>query len=286
MQIFEVISLNEFPYMSNKEIFSVNSAKELINENNSDKVFLLVEHDRKLVLTYNGTKSPFKLQIYGGILAEMLKKQLKLFYRISSLNSYANNSKFYEEIMNKAIGGGIAKQVKREDFFKPSLKKKNKKNIIITSNVRVNKVFENIYEIPHPETFKRKFIIIGGNIYAEVEETDAFIKEDKIIMKPVKMGRLNSGFTFFDDRNYSTRLIVKERKIQGIELFIREQDEITPLELMIPVIYEERFSKTGNIESIYEAFQFPAEKDSQDLEKEKMDVLLKEIKNDGNDNSS
>ena len=132
MQIFEVISLNEFPYMSNKEIFSVNSAKELINENNSDKVFLLVEHDRKLVLTYNGTKSSFKLQIYGGILAEMLKKQLKLFYRISSLNSYANNSKFYEEIMNKAIGGGIAKQVKREDFFKPSLKKKNKKNIIIT----------------------------------------------------------------------------------------------------------------------------------------------------------
>ncbi|MHA1491155.1 MAG: hypothetical protein ACTSRI_16090 [Promethearchaeota archaeon] len=287
MQIFEVITLNEFPYMSNKEIFYMNSAKELINENNSDKVFLLVEHDKKLVLTYNGIKSPFKIQIYGGILAEMLKKQLKLFYRVSSLNSYAKNSKFYKEIMNKAVGGGIAKQVQREAFFKPKLNKKYKKNIIIIKkNLSVTKVFENINKIPYPEKLERKFIIIGGTIYAEVEETDAFVKEEKKIMKTEKMGRLNSGFTFFDDRNYSTRLIVKERKIQGIELFIPEQDKFTPLELVIPIINEERFSKTGNIESIYEAFQFPAEEDSQELEKVKRDMLLKEIKKDGNDNTS
>ena len=71
------------------------------------------------------------------------------------------------------------------------------------------------------------------------------------------MGRLNNGFTFFNDRNYSTRIVVKDRAIQGVELYIHDYDKYETLELNIPVISEDKFSKIGKIESLIESFEIP-----------------------------
>jgi hypothetical protein len=100
-------------------------------------------------------------------------------------------------------------------------------------------------------------MIMGGQIFADEEITEAFVKEEINVVKPEKLGRLNNGFTLFTDQNYSTRLIIKDRKIQGIELYVKEEDKSTPLELQIPIIHEEKINKFGSIEDIIRAFQIP-----------------------------
>ncbi len=100
-------------------------------------------------------------------------------------------------------------------------------------------------------------MIIGGQIFTDEEITESFLMEEKLIIRPVKLGRLNNGFTFFKDHKYSTRLIIKDRKIQGIELYISKDDKSPSLELQIPVILEEKFNKPGSIKNLIKAFQIP-----------------------------
>jgi len=100
-------------------------------------------------------------------------------------------------------------------------------------------------------------MIISGTIYTDEEITESFLKEEKSSLKPIKLGRLNNGFTFFQDHNYSTRLIIKERKIQGIELFIHKDDKSPAFKIDIPVIHEDKFNKPGSMKSLIQAFQIP-----------------------------
>ena len=71
------------------------------------------------------------------------------------------------------------------------------------------------------------------------------------------MGRLNNGFTFFDDRNYSTRVVIKNRSLQGIELFVHDYDKMPVVHIKSPIIYEEKFSEEGDIDKLITAFQIP-----------------------------
>jgi len=205
---------------------------------------------------FNGRTSPLKLQIYGGILAHMLRKQLKLFYRVYSLNKFEKNDKIFQEILERPLGAGRAKIIDENDFSQQLHDSASSSNITIFSP-RFKSAIEIIKEYPIPEGYKRIFLIIGGTIYSEEEEVESLLSEERISFKETKMGRLNDGFTFFKDMNYAIRLIVHNKTIQGIELFIREDEEIKPLEIETPIIYEERFSKEGNIDDLIKAFQIP-----------------------------
>ena len=107
-QIFEVLEVREFPYFVTIDIDDVPIVGEVINVKNSRKVYLLVDHNKKKIWTFNGRNSPFKLQIYGGILAGMLRKQLKLFYRVYALNMYSTESPEFQEVMEQSIGPGMS----------------------------------------------------------------------------------------------------------------------------------------------------------------------------------
>ncbi len=74
MQIFEVVELSEFPYMETREVTQGQTVSDILNETNIERVYLLVDHDIKRIWTYNGPKSYFKVQIYGGILASKLRQ--------------------------------------------------------------------------------------------------------------------------------------------------------------------------------------------------------------------
>ena len=52
-------------------------------------------------------------------------------------------------------------------------------------------------------------------------------------------------------------MIIKDRKIQGLELFINKDDKSTPMKLEIPVILEEKFSKSHSLEDLIKAFKIP-----------------------------
>lgn len=263
MQIFEVIEVREDPYFLTVDASDGDFVRDKINPLNNRKVFLLVDHDTKRIWTYNGPYSSLKLQVFGGILANILRKQLRMFYRIYPLNVYSEEDKEFQELLEKPLGPGRAQTIDKDAFEKPS-EVPTVGNIVI-KNPRLNKVLENVKEYPIPEHLNRVFLILGGNIYSEEEIPKTFLKEEKISIEPVKLGRLNNGFTFFNDRNYSVRMIVRDKSLQGVELFVKEHEKVKTLKLKIPTIPEEKYSKSGDIESLLEAFKIPDSLPSENL---------------------
>jgi len=266
MQIFEVVERVENPFMETKEVIEGVLVSDIISDASDGKVFLLVDHDTKRIWTYNEPQSSFKIQIYGGILAGMLRQQLKLFYRVYPLNMHSQADTEFQELMKKQLGPGRAKPIEEKDFSK----KTPDKYVIDTSiqNPHLKKAIEYINQFPQPKNLIRRFLIIGGQIFTDEEVTEAFVKEEIISIKPVKLGRLNNGFTLFTDHNYSTRLIIKDRKIQGLELYIKKDDKSTPLELQVPVIYEEKFNKPGSLEDLIRAFKIPDQLPKDNMEED------------------
>ncbi|MFX1497770.1 MAG: hypothetical protein ACFFBH_09605 [Promethearchaeota archaeon] len=255
MQIFEVLELREKPFFLTVDVTEGETVRDVLTDSNSYKVYLLVDHDTKRIWTYNGPNSSLKLQIFGGILANMLRKQLKLFYRIYPLNMYTIEEKEFLEILDKPLGEGRARPIEKSDFTET--KETSTTGDLIIHNPRLKNAIETIKDYHLPQNFKRVFVIIGGILYSEEEITETFLKEENITKEFVKMGRLNNGFTFFNDRNYSIRFLVKNRAIQGLELFIPEYEKIIPLELKVPLIPEEKFSREGKIESLIKSFNIP-----------------------------
>ncbi|MFW9864977.1 MAG: hypothetical protein ACFFEN_02685 [Candidatus Thorarchaeota archaeon] len=265
MQIFEVVELTEFPFMETREIVEGTIVSDIINDTSAEKVFLLVDHDTKSIWTFNGLKSILKIQVYGGILAGKLRQQLKLFYRVYPLNTYSKTDNNFQKIMEKQLGPGRAKPIEKKDFVEKTIDRYQTPNTI--QNPNILKAIEYINNIPQPDNLIRRFMIIAGQIFTEEEVTESFIKEEKRSIQPVKLGRLNNGFTFFRDLNYSTRLVIKERQIQGIELYINKDDKSPPLELIIPIIDEKKFSNHGSIEALVNAFKIPEQLTKEEKDK-------------------
>ncbi len=255
IQIFEVLEVREDPYFLTVEVEEGKEVKDVISNMNNRKVYLLVDHDSKKIWTYNGPDSSFKLQIFGGILAGMLRKQIGIFYRIFPLNKYSKDDPEYIKIMVKPIGPGKAKTIGKKDFSKSTTQKAQ--GNISTHNPRLTKALEVINSYSTPEDFNRIFLIVAGTIYSDEKMPKSFFSEDESADEIVKMGRLNNGFTFFDDRNYSTRVVVKQRSIQGIELFVHESDKMPVVHIKSPIIHEEKFSKEGDMGKLFSAFQIP-----------------------------
>ncbi|UCD02435.1 MAG: hypothetical protein JSV23_05340 [Promethearchaeota archaeon] len=268
MQIFELAELSEFPYMETREVVQGQFVGDILNENSLEKVFILIDHDTNRIWTYNGPKCPLKTQAFGAILANKFRQQLRLFYRIYPLNRYLKEDKEFQELLEKQIGGGKAKPIEKKDFPEPKPDKYGEN--ISVSTPRINKALEYVNELPKPQidNLIRRFLIVGADIYTDEEITETFLKDEKNIIKSIKLGRLNNGFTFFQDHNYSTRLIIKEREIQGIELFIHEDDKSPSLKIEIPIIQEEKFSKAGSINSLIKAFQIPKKLQEEEKEEE------------------
>jgi len=268
MQIFEVLELKEFPYMETQEIVEGEIVKDIINSENHTKVFLLVDHDAKRIWMWNGPKSRFKLQIFGGILARRLRQQLRLFYRVDSMNIYKPSAKKYQEILEKSLGGGRAEAIKKDTYIKRIYESSARVDIEVSTNIKFTEAIKYIDQIPKADGFKRKFIIVGGNVYTEEEIMEAFVQEEKISKKQIKLGLLNRGFTFFSDDDYSTRLIINDRKIQGIELYTPKyaESETQTLNFNIPIFTEKKFSSPRNINTLQNAFKIPNKISEEDLE--------------------
>lgn len=257
MQIFKVFPLKEFPYMKIQEVLSGQKVRDIINLENEDKVFLLVDHEQNRIWTYNGKKSPFKQQIYGGILADLLRRQLRLFYRIYSLNTYSRENELFQEILEKQLAPGKAREIVKEDFPDYSRKNIYNTNLSVHPGLNANKAMEYLESLPKLKKFKLKFVIVGSNIYTEEKSLEKFISDDKISTTNKNIGQLNNGFNFFGDKNYSTRLVIKDRKVQGIELYLDSEEKRSPLRLEIPVFTDNKFTQQGNMEDIIKAFKIP-----------------------------
>jgi hypothetical protein len=185
----------------------------------------------------------------------MLRKQIGIFYRIFPLNKYPVDDPEFQKILVKPIGPGKANTIDKKDFIKS--KSQIASGNITIHNPRLSKALETINTYSTPEEFKRIFLIVAGTIYSDEKSPKSFLSEEEGSENIVKMGRLNNGFTFFDDRNYSTRVVVKNRSIQGIELFVHDYDKMPVVQIKSPIIHEEKISNEGDVEKLLAAFQIP-----------------------------
>lgn len=269
IQAFEVIEIREYPFFLTIEASDGELVRDIINDINRDKVYLLVDHDTKRIWTYNSPYSPLKLQIFSGILAGMLRKQLRGFYRIHSLSQYTQDDEEFKEIMNKPLGAGRATTINKDDF--PSESEIMNENQISIKTPKMNEALEAINEYPLPPNYDRIFLLIRNTIYSEEEIVESILTEERTAKKEVKLGQLNNGFTFFNDRNYSVRIIVKHNEIQGLELYVPKHEEIPLVKLKTSVMKEVKFSRPGKMNSLLKAFKIPDAIDDEE-------VIVHEIK--------
>lgn len=255
VQVFEAIEIREYPYFLTIEATDGELVKDIINVLNSHKVYLLVDHDTKRIWTYNGPNSSLKLQIFGGILAGMLRRQLRGFYRLYSLNQYTQDDDEFKKILNKPLGEGRATTIEKDDF--PSQPEFINESQIIIKTPKMNQALEEINQYPIPSEYERIFLLIRNTIYSEEDIVESILTEKKTGKKEVKLGQLNNGFTFFNDRNYSVRFIVKHNEIQGLELFVPRNEEIPLVKLKTPVIKEVKYSRSGDMNKLLKAFKIP-----------------------------
>ena len=82
-----------------------------------------------------------------------------------------------------------------------------------------------------------------------------FIKEEKAVKQLIHLGPLNDGFTFFDDKSYTTRLVINKGNIHIIELYIPKNKKTDSLELKVPLLQEARFSRSNSLDSLIKSFQ-------------------------------
>lgn len=259
MQVFEVVELKEFPYMATEELFDGEVLADIFTEENESGVFIIIDHDTKRILTYNGILSSFKLQFYGGILAKMFRTQLRLFYRVHPLNLYPKDHEMFKEIMDKPLGAGRAKSIEKNDFLEEGKEGQHEKDLSVHIGLRPKEAIDHVNDLPIIPGFERKLLLIGNYIYTEEKIPTKFVTDEETTIQQVKLGKLNRGFTFFEGNNYSTRLLIKNRIVQGIEILVPEDKPMPRHEVQIPVIQEDKFRKSGSVDELMNAFHIPAE---------------------------
>jgi len=261
MQVFEVIELEKSPYMETREIFldsfTETTAKDLIDKK---KVLIFIDHNEKRIWTYFGSKTSLKLQMLGGILAKKFRAQLKLFYRISNMNEYSFNNKIIQKIFEQQVGPGRAQTINRENFDKfriPGEKTEMIKDLCVHTGLNRKDALELLKSIPLPENFYPKIILIGGDFYSYDSELDSYIvkKEEKLTIK--KLGQIPNGFFFDNTYNYSTRLIIKNGKVQALECYIPKDIKLEVKQLKIPIFLEEKFHMPRNTSSLFKSMKIP-----------------------------
>ncbi len=261
MQVFEVIELENSPYMETKELFleafTEITAKDLIDKK---KVLIFIDHNEKRIWTYYGSKTSIKLQMFGGILAKKFRAQLKLFYRISNMNEYALNNKKIQKIVEQKVGPGRAQPITRENFNKftiPGEKTGTVKDVCVHTGLNRKDALELLKSIPLPENFYPKIILIGGDFYSYESELNSYIvkKNEKITIK--KLGQIPNGIFFDKTYTYSSRLIIKNGKVQALEYYIPKDLKIEAEQLKIPIFLEEKFLTPRNISSLFKSMKIP-----------------------------
>jgi len=198
IQIFEVVEVSDYPFFLTLEVEEGEIVADVIKNIKTSKAYLLVDHDLKRIWTYNGIDSSFRLQLFGEILAGVMRRQIGIFYRIFPLNKYSMDSPDFQTILQKPIGPGRAKPINRESF--PDINLDKALIDALVRKLRFRKLKKSVSYDDHI-----KIIVFGDD---NVEKTSlitryiyGFFKDD--------LKRLTIGIDF-----YSKTLNLDDKKIK------------------------------------------------------------------------
>ena len=269
MQVFEVLNSIE-----TKLIPGNNSQIKEIISSNKDKVYLITNDDKKLILILKGERSTLVYHFIAQKLAKEIRKLKRGFFGIEEIKTEEQAAKIMEMVVDDT--GSI------KEFVNPDIHSKedpimdpNNTNVVLLntdpawrkriqpSNIQVFKkkqntdiIFDNIDKNPLDPNYKTDLVIINTSIYTPTKNLTNFLKDRKEEKVYEKIGELTEGKFFSPE--YNCRFIVKGEYINSIEL-IRKKDQLNPSsdKINAPILFIRRIVTERSIETLKNSFDLP-----------------------------
>ncbi|GAB4319688.1 MAG: hypothetical protein Kow0069_23360 [Promethearchaeota archaeon] len=237
-----------------------------------DGVFLVIDPEHNKVWYVAGPLAPLPEQVWGKLLANEYRAQLKLFYKVVDANGINHN--LFVKLLEKSPSGGKATEIKREvvtlesepgeEEERPRLSMKDVVEVsrarevcvhagVIRQNAlkRIKEVLNEEYTPPH---LVSEFVLCESGIYVRQEEAGSFLKPQDVEEHLRRIGDLRDGFFFLPGR--SSRLIAQRGRVLGLE-FLAPKVLVRHLELKVPLPPEKRLSEPRDPSILVKAFHAP-----------------------------
>ena len=148
------------------------------------------------------------------------------------------------------------------DSWKESL---NLENMKVFDKSNIGDIQKEIEQLPEISGFKSEMIQIGTAMYNRHEEITGFFKDHtlqkKMEVKFKKLGNLPEGI--FQKTEYSSRLIIKDGKLQAIEYLMPEdtsdigKNERIKGTILAPVLFRKNISSSHKFDLLEKGFNLP-----------------------------
>ncbi len=241
-------------------------------------VLLIVDPDSKKIYFYKGRKARLSLQVLGALVAQDLRRQLKLFYAVAEVFGWEPLPEYFSKLLEVAPQKGNAEQIKRPVQTEPAVKetKKGEKSAPpppeqwggwkppggpiapVHWNIMPKDVLKKMQATPPPEGYLRNILQVGGELFSEDSFLEKFVQERKQVIELEKIGALPDGFTLIDGLPF--RLFGVRGQVEAIEYLVAE-NRLPQVEVRIevPVLYKDRFLHQRDPALLLKAFKLPPE---------------------------
>ncbi|MHA1339439.1 MAG: hypothetical protein ACTSO2_05570 [Promethearchaeota archaeon] len=257
MELFEItdeqeaISVSDYKYI--KEALSANP----------DKVYLIVDDDYKQIWIYKREDAPILLQFKAKYVQELMRKQLKGFYRKMDMNTLLKNSEEYNRILESKISNSRAQEIHKKETeqeltetqkkIKETIEESRAKEICVHKEVSPRVARSEALKLVDLDNYKRHMCIIGGDVYFEKTNINKFFtsNEQEKILK--KLGPLPNGFFFLE--GVSSRLLIKRGSVYCLDIMIEKDHSFGIEKLEVPIYYREDLRKQHDISELFKYFK-------------------------------
>jgi len=220
-------------------------------------VYLIVDDNKKIVWIYKGERAPLLLQIYGAMLQNDMRIQLKV-YHSNDLNKFHSKSDIYTEVMDATVKPGLAPELSLKEKLGekkglPSISESRMLETCVHQGVVTKEIIPQVVEFENPPGYQRHMSLISGILYNEERNVERFITETKEKTNLNKIGTLPNGFYFLE--NMSSRLFIKDGKVACLDYMINEKEDLGESRVKVPVLHREKFHREGNINILMQKFK-------------------------------
>jgi hypothetical protein len=242
-------------------------------------VLFIVDHESRKIFFYKGKKARLSLQILGTLLAQELRKQLKLFYQVFDVPGWEKLPEEVSALLDLTPEKGKAEEIRVppteevEENAAPELSEEEVTpprrfwgswqppggNLAPVHHSIVTKdVIHKLQKVPPPPGYLRNLLQVGGELFSENIYLESFVQNRKNVVELEKIGGLPDGFTFIE--NLPFRLFSVRGQVEAIDYLIPwEQLPNREVRIEVPVLYKDRLLHQRDPVLLLKAFQLPPE---------------------------
>jgi len=243
-------------------------------------VLLIVDHNTRKIYFYKGQKARLSLQVLGALVAQDLRRQLKLFYSVTEVFGWEPLPEFLVKLLEVVPQKGKAEEIRKPVVTEPpESDSKKKKDILTTSppqplwggwkppggpiapvhwNVMTKDVLKKMQDISPPEGYLRNILQVGGELFSEDSFLEKFVQERKQVLELERIGALPDGFTLIEGLPF--RLFGVRGQVEAVEYLV-PANRVPNVEVRVevPVLYKDRFLHQRDPALLHKAFHLPSE---------------------------